>query len=125
MNELCPYCGAATRLADSAIIYNGTSYGLVWICERYPACDAFVGCHKGTETPMGRLANRELRYWKKRAHAEFDPLWKKGPMRRGDAYYWLSQKLDIPVDKTHIGMFDIDQCKETVRVCREKREAAA
>ena len=30
---------------------------------------AYVGVHKGTDKPLGRLANAELRYWKKRAHA--------------------------------------------------------
>ncbi|WP_088258626.1 zinc-finger-containing protein [Fimbriiglobus ruber] len=33
----------------------------VLACERYPTCDAYVGCHPGTETPLGRLANKELR----------------------------------------------------------------
>jgi hypothetical protein len=34
-----------------------------------------VGCHKGTTKPLGRLADAELREWKKRAHAAFDPVW--------------------------------------------------
>ncbi|MCK9558112.1 MAG: DUF3268 family zinc-finger domain-containing protein [Candidatus Cloacimonetes bacterium] len=108
--ELCPYCGKEVVLKDSSIIY-GKSYGMVWICSDWPKCDAYVGCQKGSSKPLGRLANKELRFWKKQAHDTFDKLWKLGKMSRTDAYTWLSRQLLIPQDKCHIGMFDIDQCK--------------
>ncbi|MFB5268120.1 zinc-finger-containing protein [Paenibacillus enshidis] len=37
---------------------------------------AYVGVHDGTDIPLGRLANRELRELKKQCHALFDPVWK-------------------------------------------------
>ena len=69
----CPYCGSRARLVDSTAIY-GRSYGMTWVCERYPSCGAYVGCHPGTTTPLGRLADKKLRAAKKAAHAAFDPL---------------------------------------------------
>lgn len=112
----CPYCNSDTKFMDSKKIY-GKSYGMVWACINYPKCDAFVGVHKGTNKPLGRLANAELREYKKKAHAAFDPLWKDGGMKRIEAYGWLSKQLELPMDETHIGMFDIDMCKKVITVC--------
>jgi hypothetical protein len=116
----CPYCNGASHLTDSAVIY-GRSYGPIYLCE---PCDAYVGCHKGTTTPLGRLADAELRKWKKLAHAAFDPTWErviqaaidthgyapKGIKHdsRGQAYRRLAQELGIEQDACHIGMFDVE-----------------
>jgi hypothetical protein len=88
-------------------------------------CQAWVGVHKGTNKALGRLANAELREWKKEAHKYFDPLWqakiKQGYTKtqaRRRAYKWLSQQMGIPVKETHIGMFDVDQCKQVVEICK-------
>ena len=73
----CDYCGRETEYVDSKVIY-GKSYGKIYLCRN---CMAYVGVHKGTDKPLGRLANAELRNWKKAAHAVFDPLWKYGRFR--------------------------------------------
>lgn len=111
--KVCPYCGATTEYVDSEVIY-GRSYGMVYLCR---PCDAYVGVHKGTDKALGRLANAELREWKKKAHAAFDPVWKER-QSRNKAYKWLSKALGINRKHTHIGMFDIEECKRTVEVCR-------
>jgi len=106
VDVFCDYCKSKTELIDSAPVYNGVSYGKVYHCR---PCDAWVGVHKGTEKPLGRLANKELREWKKRAHAVFDPLWQaklnkrrrergedyKKVWARGSGYRWLSEQLGI------------------------------
>lgn len=118
-NVICDYCGKPAHFVDSAIVYHGTSYGMIYYC---PDCQAWVGCHKGSETPLGRLANAELRNWKRSAHAAFDPLWRKRIVgNRQAAYAWLSKKMDLPKEKTHIGMFDVDQCRQVIRICKERR----
>ena len=66
MSITCDYCGRPAQLTDSAIVY-GRSYGLIYYCA---PCQAWVGVHKGTTTPLGRLANHELREWKKAALPE-------------------------------------------------------
>lgn len=112
----CPYCGYEAEFVDSSRVYNGKSYGRIWLCSQYPKCDAYVGVHRGTRRPLGRMANSELREAKKRAHAAFDPLWKRS-MARKDAYVWLAGQLGIPVNKCHIGMFDVELCERTHCVC--------
>ena len=115
---LCDYCGKPAELVSSKFIY-GKDYGhKCYLCR---CCNAYVGCHKGTNIPLGRLANAELRYWKKAAHAEFDPLWKYGPFKGKEAYAWLGARMNLPIEKTHIGMFDVEQCKKAIRVIRTER----
>lgn len=87
---------------------------MIWICNNYPTCDAYVGCHKDSTTPLGRMANSELRHWKKAAHGKFDPIWKTRRMNRSQAYSWLAKVLQIEPAKCHIGMFDIETCKRVI-----------
>jgi len=110
-------------------VYYGVSYGMIYLCR---PCDAWVGVHKGTDTPKGCLANKELRQWKMKAHAAFDPLSEaklrkrreergqdyKKVWARGSGYRWLSQKLGIPSAECHIGMFDVETCKRVVELCQ-------
>lgn len=120
--KTCPYCNKPTEYVDSEVIY-GRSYGMVYRCE---PCDAWVGVHKPNPTQaLGRLANSELRELKKQAHAVFDPLWNKKMTQglkkneaRNLAYKWLSEKMGVEYDKTHIGMFDPDQCKQVIEICK-------
>lgn len=113
---ICPYCKKEAPCVDSSIIY-GRSYGNVYLCED---CDAYVGCHKGTKKPLGTLANRELREWRKKAHAEFDPLWKGGRMKRSQAYAWLKKSLNSEKD-IHIGESDIELCQKIVELINAQK----
>lgn len=108
--KVCPYCKSKSEYIDSSIIY-GKSYGMVYYCK---PCDAYCGVHKGTDKALGRLANKELRYWKKEAHKYFDMIWKEGYNKRGKVYINLSSHLSIPVEYCHIGMFSIKTCQEVI-----------
>lgn len=118
--QVCPYCGAGSELIDSIEVYR-ISYGPMYICR---PCNAYVGCHKGTTNALGRLANKELREWKIKAHAVFDPLWKRKMQQgfsktksRHKAYTWLASELGIRYRDCHIGFFDVDTCKSVVEIC--------
>lgn len=115
---ICDYCGRKAKYVDSKIVY-GKSYGMIYYCGD---CNAYVGVHKGSDKPLGRLANAELRYWKTAAHAVFDPLWKYGRFKhhRNAAYGWLAQKMGIPVEQTHIGMFDVAQCRRAINIVQNE-----
>lgn len=125
----CPYCGyRAQYLPSSEHIYNGRDYGPVWICE---PCEAWVGCHKGTTKPLGRLANAELRRWKRGVHYFFDPIWRRRFERkraedpkytkahaRGGRYKKLAELMGIPREECHIAMFDIERCKLALKIIK-------
>lgn len=118
----CPYCGQNSKFFQSSKGIYFKDYGPVYACM---PCRAWVGCHKGTRTALGRLANKELRIAKMRAHAAFDPLWKKKIKNenikkheaRGAAYKWLSEVLGIASGDCHIGLFDVETCMKVVEVC--------
>lgn len=119
MRLLCPYCQQTTKLVNGLKIYPHRSdlgHKKFYLCE---PCDAYVGCHDGTNVPLGTPANAELRSARKRAHAVFDPIWKEGHLTRGAAYKWLTSKL-CATGQIHIGQSDLPTCLLIENVCKEK-----
>lgn len=121
----CQYCGGVAVFVDSSEVYN-RSYGMIYLCR---PCNAYVGVHKGTKTPLGILADKPLRQAKVAAHAAFDPLW-KGKIERDKCsktaarkagYKWLADQLGIQRKNCHVGMFNIELCQRTVSICNATR----
>lgn len=122
--QVCPFCSSSVSLVDSAKVYR-RSYGFIYLCDRYPYCDARVGCHPGSDKPLGTLADRELRQWRSLAHRHFDPLWKSRIFTsRNAAYKWLAKAMKLPPALTHVAMFDIRQCQKAIAVVRQFRQIA-
>ena len=125
--KICPYCSKETELVPSAEIYGPDmpDFGFLYLCR---PCFAYVGCHKGSTEALGRIANTELRQMKKMAHAAFDPIWKH-PMfamtgytkleARTGCYLWLSIMMGLDINDTHIGYFDVEQCKTVIHICEK------
>jgi zinc-finger-containing domain len=109
--KVCPYCRKNSIFIDSKEIYNGKSYGMIYICR---PCDAYVGVHKGTTKALGRLANKQLRQLKKEAHFYFDQIWMKKRVARKQAYKMLARYLGITKKYCHIGMFKPDTCRQVI-----------
>lgn len=95
-------------------------------------CNAYVGTHVESGAPLGTPANKELRGLRNNAHLHFDELWqwreggRKYFQTRKHAYTWLAHHLKLPLEKTHIGMFNEDECRRVVKLCiafaKESRE---
>lgn len=116
----CPYCDNDSILVTGKQVYPHRKD--LWGKKFYVChpCDARVGCHGTSEKPLGRLANAELRAAKSKAHRFFDPLWRehKRFKNRGAAYAWLAKKMNLPMSQCHIGMFNVEQCREVVNWCK-------
>ena len=123
---VCPYCRAPAKLVTGAEAYpqrSDLATVRVWICR---PCGARVGCHPGTDVPLGTLADAELRRARAEAHDAFDVRWaRKGPrvrqgwtMTRTDAYLWLAKQLGLGYADCHIGSFDLATCRRVVEICR-------
>jgi hypothetical protein len=119
----CPYCNTPAKCVDSKIIY-GRSYGPAWVCGRFPECDSYCGCHPGTKTPLGTLANKELRSWRMKVHKCFDKLWRGGALSRKEAYRGLAARMGLSKDECHISMFTIAQCEQAIEVVKQTMEPA-
>lgn len=126
---ICDYCKQPAELVDGRAIYDhrpDLASKRFWLCA---PCGAWVGCHPGTSEPLGRLADKALRWRKQLAHAEFDTLWKRAMALRGwsktkarsKAYQWLASQMAMDVRCCHIGMFSIDQCDAVIRICKGAR----
>lgn len=113
--KICPYCHIPTQYKNSVEIY-GVDYGMIYYC---PKCKSYVGVHKGTKQAKGRLANAYLRKCKIEAHKYFDEIFKRGIMKRTEAYKWLSEQLGLPPEYTHIGMFNPKTCKKVVELSKK------
>lgn len=133
----CPYCKrAATYFESSAPFYQGRDYGALWACV---PCDAQVGTHPDG-SPLGTLANKQLRQARRRVKAVFNPLWEDIesaypgiPLRRGQirqvmrtrAYQWLAQQMKLPADECQIAMFDEARCNWAIQIVADLRPTSA
>ena len=115
----CPYCGGPVsyRSADG-IYHDNRKRVMLYVCNKYPKCDAYVRTHAGTNIPVGTLANHELRTLRQKAHNYFDQLHQTGLMSKQDAYQWLADLLCVPLSKAHIGCLGEYYCKQVIEDSR-------
>ncbi len=107
----CPYCGSPVVLRSAEGIYHDNAKGVkLFVCTKYPACDAYVRVLEGTNTPAGSLANGDLRALRIEAHRCFDQIL----MSRQDAYAWLANVLAAPMAHAHIGQLGEYGCKQVI-----------
>jgi hypothetical protein len=118
---ICPYCSQESRKVRGSFLYRGRQNladKIFYLCD---ACNAYIGCHPGSDKPLGSLAKAELRKLRNMAHGVFDPLWMyKHFQTRKKAYAWLAEQLGIPVDDCHMACFDEEQCRRVIALCEEK-----
>jgi len=114
--RICSYCGYPPLLTES-------NFGYRWSCD---PCEAYVGVHKGTQIPLGSLADAKLRNKRKEVHRYFDQMWrfamaKRGISKhkaRGAAYKWLGEQMGLDPVECHIGMMDLEECALAIKLCK-------
>lgn len=116
---ICPYCEKeAVYLSSSVSLYaNGKDYGPVFCCR---PCRAWVGVDTSTLTPLGTMANGQLRAARMQAHFFFDQLWrgKTWRMRRDEACRWMAAQLGIEPEQFSIAALDLAQCENLIELSR-------
>lgn len=109
----CPYCRAATRIADASVVYGRPGFGRVLMCSRYPSCDAYVGIHADRTDGKGSLARGPLRRLRRKCHDLFDPLWQgESPLHRQDVYRAAAKF--FKVQEFHIGHLREEAAQEFI-----------
>lgn len=111
----CPYCGNPAKWCENKEIY-GRNYGDSYMCYYCKDCDAYVGCHNNTKKPLGTMANKELREWRKKAHAAIDPLWQSRKHKRSTVYARLAEYFNKEI---HVGEPNIEQCQAIIFAIKE------
>ncbi len=108
---ICPSCGAKAHRRN-------TEFGV-----QYYHCHLWGwGGHP--------LVTRETHTARRKAHAEFDPLWKSGMMSRKAAYRSLASELRIHPDQCHMKLMDrvtaekVPDAVHYIRGCEEDDKKA-
>lgn len=132
MKLVCVECNSTeARLVTGASIYPNhpnLARKPIWQCP----CGAYVGCHPGTENPLGRPAGPETRKARGHVHALLDPIWRNSPalypadakaynirrVARTRCYEWLADRMGLTAEECHTGMFTIDQCRQAYRLLK-------
>ena len=112
--EQCDVCCSANIVHTTNDVIYGKQYGEWPMCYFCKDCRAAVGCHSGTDLPLGRMADRSTRTLRSRAHNEFDKIWRDGLMSRSRAYQWLAIELKIDESQCHISWLSKDQLKDVI-----------
>lgn len=86
-------------------------WDLIWHCLD---CLALVGCHEGTDIPLGLMADTPTRDARYQAHKAFDRLWRGGGLSRAEAYAWMARTLMVTPEQAHIGMLSTRQCEALI-----------
>jgi len=131
VDPVCSECGSMGEQVDSAVIYphRPDLHGKpMFRCS----CGAYVGCHPGTDVPLGYPAGAATRQLRSKVHALFDPLWeakmKRDKVRKGAAreagYSWLADQLGIRRDDCHVSHFGADLCRRAIAVLEPIHRAA-
>ena len=120
----CPYCKAKATLHPASYVFGDAvlSDNLLYVCDRYPACDSYVGAHRKTKLPMGTLADGDLRNKRIMAHKAFNWLWESGLMTRTQAYKWMQAKLGMRSEHAHIAKFDHYMCDQLISICTQAKQ---
>lgn len=114
--SVCDVCQSQEiEFISNSNIY-GKSYGGWPYCWHCKACDAIVGCHSGTDRPLGKMANSATRELRTKAHRAFDPIWQLKYKTRKQAYDWLAEQLKIVYSDCHISWLSDEQLKKVVTV---------
>ena len=116
----CPYCHANASLRPASVVYglNRRSQGkFLYLCDRWPACDAYVGAHRSSLLPMGTLADKGLRRRRMAAHAALRRVVDSGLMTKKQLYRCIQAEFGIPEEEAHIGKFSELRCQKVIDLC--------
>ena len=119
----CPYCGANAVLKSANKLFGAKVHDpdrFLYVCSNWPACDSYVTAHAADRSPMGTLANRQLRHKRIQAHKALLAYRKATRTEKWASYIWLEGKLGLDQKKTHIGMFSDAECDQVIALCRKE-----
>lgn len=120
----CPYCGSSViyRSADGIYKENKNNV-MLYVCSKYPECDAYVRVHEGTKKPVGVMADGKLRALRLKAHKFFNKIYETGIMSKTEAYYWLANLISAPLSEAHIGYLGEYYCNVVIEESKKMLNA--
>ena len=98
----CPVCGARAQIKFRdwvGLKHRKGAGNKVLICDNYPKCDTYVGIHRHTMEPLGRMADSHTRFLRYRAHTLMDAIFED----RRIGYSQLERHFKFKPDQLHFG----------------------
>lgn len=86
-----------------------------------PICKNYVGCHKGTDKPLGCIPTKQLKQARMKAHNYIDKYWKTGICKRKEIYKILSNHFGYEYHNGNTKT--IEECEEAIKVINEHFKA--
>jgi len=117
LKHRCPFCGGKMKADQTSRVHGGRGRKKIVICENWPQCDVYIGCHDRTGEPLGTPADKNLRQLRQKVHAIFDPSWKMEKDKRKarmKSYKHFARLMEMSEGECHIGMFDTDTCLKAI-----------
>jgi len=118
----CPYCKGEVVLTENDALYGRKIYKNnncnIYLCF---ACMASIGTHMDGITPLGTMADKELKTLRKQAHDLFDPFW-NSKAQRDALYKWLAKRLGIKPEDCHFGHFDKECVRRAIAILETTRK---
>jgi len=115
--KICNICESnKITLETNDVIYNGVQYGnypFIYLCND---CRSYVGIHPNSNSPLGTLANNEMRQARKRVKFKFIEWYMSKGFSRNKAYSILAKELNIPKEECHFGWFDVKKCNDAEKI---------
>ena len=123
---ICPYCGseAVLKLANKLLgSHAGHAGQQLYVCANWPACDAYVFAHRHDTSPMGTLANKELRQKRIQTHNALAAYQRATQMQKWAAYIWLEGKMGLTEESMHIGLFSSADCDRAIALLNKELDS--
>lgn len=115
----CPYCHQPAKLVKCIdhfgdMLTDFDPNRLLWDCR---PCDAYVLCHHGTKTPLGRMAKEDVRWKRRIIHNKITFIVSHGALKTKDVYKWIAELLGKPLVDIHISDLEDDKLDEVAQHC--------
>jgi len=104
----CISCATPRFKSDEGAFYSCVKDG----------CEGLHGAERNGR-PMGVPSSPDCAKLRHYVHLELDSLWKGLNKHRGWGYGMLSKRMKLPIQQTHAALFDITQCKLTIKKLRQ------
>ena len=82
-----------------------------------PYCNNFVGCHKGTNKPLGCIPSYGVKQARIKAHNFIDSYWKTGKCKRYEVYKILSNYFGYEYHNGNTK--SVEECEEAINVIKK------
>ena len=101
------------RSADG-IYRDNSGNTMLYVCSRYPVCNAYVRTHPVMTVPVGVMANGQLQAFRRMEHRYFDQLHLFRYMSTQVTYRWLAATTSSPMSQAHIGCLGKYYCRQDI-----------